>query len=165
VREHLFRPSDVPGGGGGEINTRADLTVDPSGNVVFFENGNEEIIFLEPPGSSAVSYTTKSAVTFALGTLSVELIDGIPHDFVLKQNYPNPFNPTTTIEFSLATSGFASLKVYDVLGKEVAALVNHEMQAGNYKVTFDARLLPSGTYFYTLRSGSFTRTMKLIVVK
>ncbi len=174
VREHLFRPSDVPGGGGGDINTRADLTVDPSGNIVFFENGNEEIIYLEPPGSAAVSYTTKSAVTFTLGTSSVEQIDGIPSEFVLKQNYPNPFNPTTNIEFSLAKSGFVSLKVYDVLGKEVAALVNDGMQAGNYRVTFDARNIPrqngggglaSATYFYTLRSGSFTQTKKLIVVK
>jgi hypothetical protein len=97
---------------------------------------------------------------------SVENIGGaIPESFILKQNYPNPFNPTTTIEFSLRQSGFVSLKVYDVLGKEVATLVNDEQRAGNYKVTFDAGNLPSGTYFYTLKSGVFAQTRKLTVVK
>ena len=168
VREHLFRPSDVPGGGGGDISSRADLTVDPAGNVVLYENGNEEIIFLEPPSSQpTVSYTTRSAVTFPLGTSSVELVDPkrVPLGFELKQNYPNPFNPTTNIGFSLLKSGKVSLKVYDMLSREVATLVNEELGVGNYNVTFDARNLPSGTYFYTLKSGEFAQTKKLLVLK
>lgn len=97
---------------------------------------------------------------------SVENIGGtLPETFVLKQNYPNPFNPTTNIEFSLSGSAFVSLKVFDILGKEVATLVNEEQSAGNYKVPFDASNLPSGTYFYTMRSGNFSQTKKLIVVK
>lgn len=173
VREHLFRPSDVPGGGGGDCSSRADLTVDPSGNVVFFENGNEEIIILEPPGSSPVSYITKSAVTFTLGSLSVELVGGTPQRYELRQNYPNPFNPTTNIEFSLLKSGYISLKVYDVLGKEVATLVDEVREAGNYRVSFDEHNVSSGTssryasgvYFYTLRSGDFLQTKKMLLLR
>ncbi len=167
TREHLFRPSDVPGGGGGDISSRADLTVDPAGTVVMFENGNEEIIYLEAPSiQPTVSYATKSANTFVLGTLSVELIsDRLPGRFELKQNYPNPFNPTTNIEFSLARAGSASLKVFDIVGREVATLLNEEKNAGNYKATFDARNLPSGTYFYTLRSGASAQTKKLLILK
>lgn len=89
----------------------------------------------------------------------------LPQNYQLKQNYPNPFNPTTTIEFSVLKSGYVSLKVFDILGKEVSSLVNEEKGAGNYKVTFDARDLPSGTYFYTFRSAEFTQTKKLLLVK
>ncbi len=165
TREHLFRPSDVPGGGGGDISARADLTVDPSGNVVLFENGNEEIIYLEPPAPSPVSYTTKSAVLFSLGTSSVELDEGVPVRFELKQNYPNPFNPTTTIEFSLLKSGVVSLRVHDILGKEIATLVEGMTEAGNYRATFSADRLPSGTYFYTLRTAEFSQTKKLLLMR
>ncbi len=165
TREHLFRPSDVPGGGGGDISARADLTIDPSGNVVLFENGNEEIIYLEPPSSQPVSYTTKSAVLFSLGTSSVELAEGVPERFELKPNYPNPFNPTTTIEFSLLKSGVVSLRVHDILGKEVATLVNGMTEAGNYRATFKADNLPSGTYFYTLRAAGFSQTKKLLLMR
>lgn len=97
---------------------------------------------------------------------SVEDIGGaMPQSFILKQNYPNPFNPTTNIEFSLSRSALVSLKVYDVLGKEIATLVHEQQSAGNYKVAFDASNLPSGTYFYTLNAGDFSQTRKLMVVK
>ncbi len=172
VREHLFRPADVPGGGGGDCSSRADLTVDPAGDVVWFENGNEEIIYLEPPGTTSALYSTKSAATFTLGTASVSLDEskGLPSTFDLKQNYPNPFNPTTTIEFSVRTSGRVRLNVHDMLGREVAVLADEELPAGNYRATFSAlggepRSLASGTYFYTLRAGSFAQTRKLMILK
>ncbi len=85
--------------------------------------------------------------------------------FALAQNYPNPFNPSTTIRYSLANTSRAVLKVYDMLGKEVATLVNTEQPAGEYRVVFNAAALPSGIYFYTLRAGSFAETKKLIVIK
>ena len=85
--------------------------------------------------------------------------------FNLDQNYPNPFNPSTTISFSIPSSGFTSLKVYDILGNEVAALVEEEKPAGNYKVSFDASFLSSGTYFYRLSAGSFTEVKKMILIK
>ena len=83
----------------------------------------------------------------------------------MKQNYPNPFNPMTTIDYTLAKSGFVSLKVYDILGQEVVTLVNGVEKAGDHNVNLNAANLPSGTYFYTLRSGDFTATKSLVLVK
>ncbi|MCL4511680.1 MAG: T9SS type A sorting domain-containing protein [Bacteroidetes bacterium] len=88
-----------------------------------------------------------------------------PNDFDLSQNYPNPFNPTTTIKFRVASFGFVSLKVYDVLGREVATLVNERMNGGSYVVTFDASKLPSGVYFYRLIAGNNTAIMKMVLIK
>jgi len=86
-------------------------------------------------------------------------------EYSLTQNYPNPFNPTTTIDYSIKAAGLVSLKVYDMLGTEVASLVNENKEAGNYSVTFNASVLPSGIYFYTLTSGNFMATKKLILLK
>ncbi|MBU1298275.1 MAG: T9SS type A sorting domain-containing protein, partial [Bacteroidetes bacterium] len=81
-----------------------------------------------------------------------EIGSGIPDDYSLSQNYPNPFNPTTTINFSIPKSGLVTLKVYNILGQEVASLVNEEMKAGNYRVNFNANGLASGVYFYKLQA-------------
>jgi photosystem II stability/assembly factor-like uncharacterized protein len=89
----------------------------------------------------------------------------ITSQFTLEQNYPNPFNPTTTIRYFIPNSEFVTLKVYDVLGNEVATLVNEEKPAGSYKVNFNAAKLSSGIYFYSLQAGSFTQTKKLILIK
>lgn len=89
----------------------------------------------------------------------------ILNEFRLEQNYPNPFNPTTTISYSIKSAGLVALKVYDLMGREVAALVNEVREAGSYSVTFNATNLPSGIYFYTLTSGNFTSTKKLILLK
>jgi hypothetical protein len=88
-----------------------------------------------------------------------------PAQYSLKQNYPNPFNPITTIDYSLAKSGYVSLKVYNVLGENVATLVDGVENAGEHNVNLNAANLPSGTYFYTLRSGDFTATKRLVLVK
>jgi photosystem II stability/assembly factor-like uncharacterized protein len=89
----------------------------------------------------------------------------IPNVYALEQNYPNPFNPTTSISFSLPKAGVVELKVYDILGKEVATLVNGFNQAGSHTVNFDASALSSGIYFYTLKSADFTDTKKMVLVK
>lgn len=91
----------------------------------------------------------------------------IPTDFQLAQNYPNPFNPSTVISYQLPAAGHVSLKVYDVLGNEVATLVNEFQQAGNYNSTFNTNSakLSSGVYFYKLQSGSFVQTKKMILMK
>ena len=88
-----------------------------------------------------------------------------PDGFILAQNYPNPFNPSTTISFSIPSAGFTSLKVYDVLGNEVASLVNEEKPAGNYEVRLNASSLTSGTYFYRLNVGNFSEMKKMILMK
>ncbi len=88
-----------------------------------------------------------------------------PNNYSLSQNYPNPFNPTTTINYSLSTRNFVTLKVYDILGNELSTLINEEKPAGNYEVIFKASLLPSGVYFYKLQAGSFIETRKMILIK
>jgi hypothetical protein len=99
-------------------------------------------------------------------TTSVEEVAGeLPSGYTLSQNYPNPFNPTTTIEFSMPQSGFASLRVYDLLGREIATLLNEEKPAGSFRATFDASHLTSGTYYYVLKAGNFTATRKMVLVK
>jgi len=95
----------------------------------------------------------------------------IPHEYQLLQNYPNPFNPNTKIRYAIPRlrgdkrGGLVTLKVYDVLGNEIAVLVNEYKPAGVYEVVFDAYILPSGLYFYKLQSGSFTETKKMILLR
>ncbi|MDZ7766498.1 MAG: T9SS type A sorting domain-containing protein [Melioribacteraceae bacterium] len=86
-------------------------------------------------------------------------------DYSLEQNYPNPFNPTTVINYSVPLESKVKLIVYDVLGKEIAKLVNEEKSAGSYKVEFDASSLSSGIYFYTLTAGNFSETRKMMLLK
>ncbi|NWF89618.1 MAG: T9SS type A sorting domain-containing protein [Ignavibacteriaceae bacterium] len=83
----------------------------------------------------------------------------------LFQNYPNPYNPTTKISYQLSVDVPVTLQVYDLLGREVATLVNEEKQTGNYEVQFDASNLSSGVYLYKITMNDFTKTMKMMVVK
>jgi len=89
----------------------------------------------------------------------------IPKTLALEQNYPNPFNPTTTISYAIPENSVVTLKVYDLLGREVATLVNEQKKAGNYGVKFDGSQLSSGVYFYQLRSGSLTIVRKMLLLK
>ena len=86
-------------------------------------------------------------------------------NFSLAQNYPNPFNPTTKIEYSIPHSSLVTLTVYDILGREVATLVNEEKPAGNYEVEFDGSGLSSGIYFYKIRAGDYKSVKKMILMK
>ncbi len=88
-----------------------------------------------------------------------------PENFELCQNYPNPANPTTTIEYSTSNTSNVTLTVFDILGKEVATLVNEVKPAGNYSVNFNAADLPSGCYFYKLNNGSQVLTQKMMLIK
>jgi hypothetical protein len=89
----------------------------------------------------------------------------IVNNFELSQNYPNPFNPSTKISYSVGERSAVSLKVYDILGNEVASLVNTTQEAGKYDVTFDAGKLASGLYVYTLNAGNFTSSKKMMLLK
>jgi len=88
-----------------------------------------------------------------------------PTEYALSQNYPNPFNPSTTIKYSVPELSFVTIKFYDVLGSEVATLVNEEKPVGTYEVNWNATNLPSGVYFYRLQAGDFVQTRKMILLK
>ena len=85
-------------------------------------------------------------------------------NYSLNQNYPNPFNPSTSISYSLGTTGKVQLKIYDMLGKEIATLVDEVQTSGSHSVEFN-KPLSSGVYYYTLRAGEFTSTRKMIILK
>jgi plastocyanin len=105
------------------------------------------------------------------GTIIVQEPVGVSDDeliaekFELNQNYPNPFNPSTRISYAIPGASFVNLKVYDIIGNEIAVLVNEEKQAGTYQIDFDATELTGGVYFYQLLTGSFVETKKMILMK
>ncbi|MBI5402708.1 MAG: T9SS type A sorting domain-containing protein [Ignavibacteriae bacterium] len=103
-----------------------------------------------------------SLVTITGGSTPVTQVPG---EYNLGQNYPNPFNPVTKISYDIPKSGFVSLKVYDLLGREIAALVNEVKAPGSYIVELDASAFASGTYFYRLESGNFISTRKMVLIK
>ena len=123
----------------------------------------------------AGTYDYQCDVHFSLGmvgsfTATLTDVEGqqatsLPTVFKLEQNYPNPFNPSTEISFDLPQQSFVSLKVYSLLGQEVAALVDRTLTAGRHSVTWNAGSLPSGAYFCRLRAGSFTQTRRLVLLR
>ncbi len=98
--------------------------------------------------------------------LQNEVVIGIPEKYSLSQNYPNPFNPVTILEFGISKRGFVSLKVYDLLGKEVVTLVNSDLNPGTYKYSFNASVLGSGLYIYKLAvDGSIIDSKRMMLLK
>ena len=128
-----------------------DLTNTPI--KIYIDNGND--------GTIDDSTTISNQLTGVKGS-SVNLN---PEEFHLAQNYPNPFNPSTIIKYSIPVAGHLNLKVYDILGNEIAELVNEEKGSGVYSVSFDASGLASGMYLYRLQAGSFVETKKMILMK
>jgi len=110
-------------------------------------------------------YSIAGQFTTGTGIDAVVKNGSIPKEYALYQNYPNPFNPTTTISYDLPANGYVTMKVYDILGREVATLVNGYEQAGSYETTFDASKLASSVYFYRINAGRFSDVKKLMVVK
>jgi hypothetical protein len=99
------------------------------------------------------------------GATAVGDEDLVPREMQLAQNYPNPFNPSTTLQFALAKSGHVTLEVFNVLGQNVATIVNEELSAGSHRVTFNASALSSGIYLYRLKAGDFVQTKKMVLMK
>ena len=107
--------------------------------------------------------TRKFVQLFFVSGLIVTL--GVPVQYKLYNNYPNPFNPSTTINYVLPENGNVKLLVYDVLGNEVAVLVNEEKTFGSYEIKYDASKLSSGIYFYEIRAGEIVDTKKMVLMK
>jgi hypothetical protein len=116
-------------------------------------------------GRTAEYTAIQNALDTKTPLTSVRQVSNAPVDFALEQNYPNPFNPTTNINFSLSRASNVSLKVFDIIGREVATLVNEYKAAGSYNITFDATNYASGVYFYQLTSGDFSSIKKMTLVK
>jgi hypothetical protein len=124
------------------------LSFDYYGNLIYFGNA---------PDIGIHEYSFPTSIFYEKSTVA--------DNFILQQNYPNPFNPTTTIRYQLPRSGFVQLIVYNALGQEVIALVNEYKSKGNYLINFNAEILPSGVYLYSLRVNDFVQTHKMALVK
>lgn len=167
---------------GSGSSANVELAGDANGNNTYYMNdvynGKSDLVTFA--GGQAAFSATLPAYGTAVYILSDSIIQmtfptitamkgagnaGVPSQFSLSQNYPNPFNPTTTIEFSVPGSVFVSLKVYDVLGREVRTLVNAVKKMGSYEVRFDASGLSSGVYFYRIQAGAYTVVKKMLLVK
>jgi hypothetical protein len=146
---------------GGGSTQEVTLTFDPS--------------FLRPDvyrvnlniASQVMDSTYVVPVTLIVTSTSVPEAGGsaLPKEYSLYQNYPNPFNPSTTIRYDLKSAGRTHLAIYNVVGQEVAVLVNGMQDAGTYQFNFDGAALPSGVYFYRLQSGDYTKSAKMILMK
>jgi len=149
------------------VSTAGPLTVIGCGTATLAPAASTSFYFAVAFAASADAiYTALTDAETMYGSItSVEEIAGVPTEYNLSQNYPNPFNPSTKINFSVPANEFVTLKVYDVLGREVANLVNEELSIGNYSVDFNAGNLASGIYMYKLSSGNFTITKKMMLVK
>jgi len=151
---------------GGEIQLMSTMpTLPVSYNII---DGEEWILThsdkgIELPLNGSGLLEIPGDISSIVLTRRVEEI--LPGTFILKQNYPNPFNPVTEIKYEIPEEGLVSLKVFNILGEEVAVLVNERQPQGNYTATFSAGILPSGVYVYTLESGGYTSVKKCVLMK
>jgi hypothetical protein len=145
-------PTSVPWGPGPQNLDNVKAWAYPIGSQIRFESPAYSVQFVMiESGSNVVS----------VGNEKQPVVDR----FALHQNYPNPFNPSTTFSFSLPSKSFVTVKVFDLIGREVATIVNEELQAGNYSRQWVAEGLSNGVYFYRLQAGKFVETKKLILLK
>jgi len=123
------------------------------------------VAFIQSISTQEVFQSERISATLLVPT-DVEIHpDLISNKFALDQNYPNPFNPTTHLRFTTVDLRFVSLKIYDVLGREVVTLVNETMKPGSYSVEWNAAPFTSGVYFYQLRAGNFVSVKKMVLIK
>jgi len=145
-----------------DVNTAATLLNDVEGNSSLstpMEIATAEEDYNEYGGLLA----SQNKIT--LPQIHSSVLQKAPKFYLLVQNYPNPFNPSTTIHYEIPNNGFVTLKVYDILGREVKTLVNQYESKGRYNVNFNASNLASGIYIYRLQSGSFISTKKMLLLK
>jgi hypothetical protein len=154
------------------IRTFTDLTEN------FYQTANKSTIDGLPIGSliwndaAIKAYNSKAEFNAVMGAyigqpiVGIKTLNtGIPATYSLSQNYPNPFNPTTNIKYSITKESQVTLKVFDILGREVENLVNQKQTAGSYEVNFNASKLSSGVYIYRITAGDFVQSMKMILIK
>ena len=118
-----------------------------------------------PAGTLPDMGACESVLPSPVVSLAKPISNNIPKSYKLKQNYPNPFNPTTTIEFSIPSTDFITLKISNLIGQEVATLEMEKLTPGNYRYTWDASGFASGVYYYKLKAEKFEQTKKLILMR
>jgi hypothetical protein len=145
-------PLSMVGGSGNILFDGISIVQNPAGS-------DSNIVYID-----GAQYSNPNATGIKSNNIS-----STPDQYNLNQNYPNPFNPSTVISYQIPKSSYVTLRVYDLLGREVASLVNEYEQAGSYNIKFNTesmkRNLTSGIYFYTLKAGNFTSTKKLVLMK
>jgi VWFA-related protein len=152
---------------GGEVKLSWDLSQVPGRfNFTLFDVSSGRVVDMRSVSEyvyNAVNNETREFRIDAVTGVSEE--NTIPKSYALYQNYPNPFNPSTTIEFDIPEKTNVKLIIYDILGREIETLIDKELEPGKYKLNFNATDLPSGVYFYTLRTPKFTKTNKMLLIK
>lgn len=144
------------------ITAGPNFTIAGSGDVTFHTNGR---IYLRSGIVIVRGGRFRSTRDSAMVDVRPQTNPSVPFEFALRQNYPNPFNPTTTFTFDLPSSSHVALVVYDILGREVARLVNETLPAGKYARTFNASGLASGVYIYRLTAGEYSDTKRMLLLK
>ncbi len=175
--KRIFKSGDVPGSLGGNNNANADLALDWAGNIVWFENANEEIFMVATPRKTAtVTLTTRAYDTISTQNSTFVGENGTnPKEFALHQNFPNPFNPSTVISYSLPSNATISIVVYDILGNVVSELFNGNAQQGYNAVVWNGLnssglKVSSGMYLYRITAQmddgrTFTDAKRMLMLK
>lgn len=133
----------------------------PLGDLNWFSAAKTSWVNNQTKAAEWITAENESQLTLT----AVSKDEKLPASFTLSQNYPNPFNPSTVISYSVPKESMVTLKVFNLLGQEVATLVNSNQKAGSYNITFNASKLSTGIYFYSLKANGFTSTKKMMLVK
>jgi hypothetical protein len=156
--------------GGVSWGTDIRLTNDPGTSLypfIVISNSVLHVIWADNRDGNYEIYYKRNPTGNPIGIVPIN--SEIPSEFELFQNYPNPFNPTTNVQFSIINVQYVTLKLFDILGKEVATLINEKLQPGTYEVTFDGSNLASGIYFYRIEANgnnqNYIKTMKALLIK
>ena len=159
--KNIFRTTDA--GAAWDTLQRPTTLDEVIKNIEFFNSNISYGI-----SSNHIYFTSDGWVTYSVVDSIVTNVENpgtIPNEFTLYQNYPNPFNPTTVISYHLPVSGNVTLKIYDLLGREVAVLVDENKPAGKYQINFNASELASGVYYYQLKNGNFIQIKKMVLIQ
>lgn len=158
--------------GSSNANLQAGLVKYDGSNWIFYNTSNSGLphnsvfsIVIDKFNNKWIATGNGLAVFNEEGIISSVGNPIIIEEFSLSQNYPNPYNPNTKIKYSIPQQSFVTLKVYDLLGREIATLVNEEKPAGIYETEFNGSNLTSGVYFYQLKAGGFVETKKMILLR
>jgi hypothetical protein len=143
---------------------RFNITTPFAADTMKFRNAPMQFPTVVTDSMTTLVFNTTYATVNPVIT-GIEYTEGIPENYDLFQNYPNPFNPTTNIKYDVPKASFVKIKIYDMQGKEIATLVNQDMEAGTYEAVFDASKLSSGIYFYKMETREFNKVMKMVLLK